>query len=83
LTDIIEDEVEEQVKSLLADSYPGINNVPVQQQMNGDCGVFSIAFATCLVYGFEPGALTFDVPKMRPHLFECLRDEMITPFPHI
>ena len=39
--DIIVDEVEEQVKDLMADKFVGINIVPVQQQRNGsDCGVF-------------------------------------------
>lgn len=33
--DIIEEEVVEQVKSLMADSYIGLINVPVQQQQNG------------------------------------------------
>jgi len=36
--DIIEQEVEEHVESLMPDSYIGIVNVPVQQQLNGsDC----------------------------------------------
>ena len=51
--DIIEQEVEEQVESLMADSYIGIVNVP---------------FATCLVYSFSPRDFAFDIPKMRPHL---------------
>lgn len=70
--DIIVDEVEEQVTDLMADKFVGINIVPVQQQRNGsDCGVFSIAFATCIVYGLNPGIAKFDVPQMRPHLFQC------------
>lgn len=41
--DIIE-EVVEQVKYLMADSYTGLVNAPVKQQQNGnDCGVFAIA----------------------------------------
>ena len=79
--DIIEKEVEEQVESLMADSYIGIVNVPVQQQLNGsDCRVFAIAFATCLVYGFNPGDFTFDIPKMCPHLKHCLKSAEITKF---
>ena len=80
--DVIVDEVEQQVKDLMADKFVGIDIVPVQQQRNGsDCGVFSIAFATCIVYGLNPGTAKFDVPQMRPHLSKCLRTGVITPFP--
>lgn len=72
--DIIEEEVTEQVKSLMADSYIGLVNVPVQQQLNGsDCGVFAVAFSTSLVYGFHPQDYTFDIPNMRPHLCQCFQ----------
>ena len=80
--DIVSQEVEDQTKDLLADTYVGLNYVPVQQQCNGsDCGVFSIAFATCLVYGSDPKHVTFYVPKMRPHLAHCLTSQTITTFP--
>ena len=80
--EVVETEVEEQVKSLLPENFVGITNVPVQQQLNGsDCGVFAIAFATCLVYGIKPEGVTFDIPKMRPHLLHCLNAHLITPFP--
>ena len=82
--DIIATEVEEQLKDLMADKFVGINIVPVQQQRNGsDCGVFSIAFATCIMYNRSPEVVTFDVPQMRPHLYRCLRTGVITPFPEI
>ena len=56
--------------------------VPVQQQANGsDCGVFSIAFATSLVYGQNPANVTFIINQMRPHLLHCLRGGVMTPFP--
>ena len=49
--DIIEEEVTEQVKSLMSDSYIGLVNVPVQQQLNGsDCGVFAVAFKFHSIY---------------------------------
>ena len=58
--DIIATEVEEQLKDFKANTLTGINIVPVQQQGNGsDCDVFSIAFATCIVYGRDPGIVTF------------------------
>ena len=73
--EVIGVEVEEQVTSLLHDSYLGINNVSVQQQQNGsDCGIFAISFATCLVYFESPENVTFDIPKMRKHLAQCLRN---------
>ena len=80
--DVIEMEVTDQVQSLMADSFIGITNKPVQQQKNGsDCGIFAIAFATSLVYGSNPQDFTFDIPKMRLHLLQCLKNEMITMFP--
>ncbi|KAK2555743.1 hypothetical protein P5673_022310 [Acropora cervicornis] len=82
--DIIANEVEEQLKDLMANNLTGINIVAVQQQGNGsDCGVFSIAFATCIVYGRDPGIVTFDVPQMRPHLSQCLNTGLLSPFPQI
>ena len=82
--DIIANEVEEQLKDLMANNFTGMNIVPVQQQGNGsDCGVFSIAFATCIVYGRDPSIVIFDVPQMRPHLSRCLKTGVLSPFPQI
>ena len=39
-----------------------------------------MAFATCLIYGFNPQDLPFDIPKMCLHLLQCLKNEMITMF---
>ena len=79
--DIIQDEVQAQVESLVADSNVDIECIPVQQQLNGcDCGVFAIGFATCLVYGSRPDNFNFDVSRMRQHLHECLRNDEITHF---
>ena len=80
--DIIELEVEEKIHNLMAESFIGIITLPVQQQKNGsDCGVFAIAFATCIVYGIKPEEVSFDIPKLRPHLVECLGSNTIVPFP--
>ena len=47
-------EVKDQVQSLMADSFIGIINKPVQQQKNrSDCGIFAIGFVTCLVYDIQ------------------------------
>ena len=48
--DVILTEVEEQTQDLLGGKQVDLVYVPVQQQTNvfSDCGVFAIAFATCL-----------------------------------
>ena len=76
--DMISQEVEDQVKDLLADSFQKLEYAPSQQQTNGrDCGVFAIALATSLT----PQDMTFDIAKMRPHLVACLRAGAMTQFP--
>ena len=56
--------------------------VPVQLQQNGsDCGVFPVAFATCLVLGILPETEQFNVPAMRPHLLRCLKAGKMELFP--
>ena len=62
--------------------FQGIRCIPVQQQNNlSDCGVFSIAFATSLVYGQNPMNVTYNVSQMRPHLLNCLKGGIMIPFP--
>ena len=49
---VISREIRELAMNLLGPNFKGIVQIPVQQQKNGsDCGIFAIAFATCLVYG--------------------------------
>ena len=51
------------VKDLLAHSFLKLEWAPCQQQTNGsDCG----AFATGLVFGFNPQNLNFDIAKVHP-----------------
>ena len=81
---VIPQEITQLVENLLGPRYKGINQLPVQQQGNGsDCGVFAIAFATCLVYGRNPSQAHFDIPRMRPHLLKCLKAHSIELFPTI
>ncbi|XP_028409955.1 uncharacterized protein LOC114532611 [Dendronephthya gigantea] len=54
-----------------------------QQTSHVDCGVFAIAFATALALGQDPSKLRYDVPKMRPHLVECLKLKKMSPFPEM
>ena len=80
--DIISEEVEDQTNDLLGGSLVGLNFVPVQQQPNGsDCGVFAIAFATCLVFETDPRQVNFDVNGIRQHLASCLRNREMSMFP--
>jgi len=80
---VIRSEVEKQLINLVGENnYVGIHVVPVQQQTNGsDCGVFSAAFATCLLNGIQPQKVQFDIPKMRPHLLKCLEMGQMKLFP--
>ena len=81
---VLSQEIVDLVKNLLGPSYKGINHLPVQQQLNmSDCGVFAIAFATCLVYGLNPSQVRFNIPMMRPHLFNCFKARAMWLFPTI
>ena len=72
----------EQIKSLLGDEFEKLVVRPVQQQNNGcDCGVFAIAYATCLVYTNDPLTAEFEIPKMRPYLLHCLKSGHMDLFP--
>ena len=58
--------------------------VPVQQQLNGsDCAVFSIAYATSLVFMDDPKKVQYDIPKMREHLINCFKSGQMEQFPAI
>jgi len=79
---VINQEVEDQIIDLMAGDFLKVASVPVQQQHNfSDCGVFAIAFATCLVFGVDPQFVTFYIKKMRPHLASCLRKDKMEMFP--
>ena len=81
-SDTISQEVEEQTNDLLGGNLVSLEFVPIQQQTNGsNCGIFAIAFATCLALGTNPIHVTFDIPRMRPHLLDCFKEGKITMFP--
>lgn len=81
---VISQEITHLVENLLGHRYKGVNHLPVQQQLNGsDCGVFAIAIATCLMYGQNPSQAFFNITRMRPHLFKCLKAHAMELFPTI
>ena len=51
------------------------------QSGGSDCGLFSIANATALIFGKDPGRLFYDQASMRQHLFKCLESKRMLPFP--
>ena len=60
-----------QIATLLTTEEPTItvSFMDVQMQSGGyDCGLFSIASATALVFGEQPGYFLFEQTKMRAHL---------------
>lgn len=80
--DVVSQEVKDLARNILGPSYQGVHILPVQQQLNlSDCGVFAIAFATCLVYAQNPQHVHFDIPMMRPHLLRCLKNRRMEVFP--
>ena len=58
-------------------------NVPPVQKQQGivDCGVFAVAFATCLASGHDPSSYQFNQKEMRSHLFTCLQQQHLSEFP--
>lgn len=76
--------MEEQARDLLGNEFGKLSVVPVQQQFNGsDCGVFSIAYATSLVFMDDPKIFQYDIAKMRGHLIKCLKSGQMEQFPAI
>ncbi len=54
---------------------------PFQKQLGGkDCGLFSIAAITAIVYGEDPSQLKFIQAEMRNHLFTCFKNKCYDSF---
>ena len=76
--------VKKQIARIIQSAKPVVtlNFVNVQTQTGTcDCGIFVLAFATCLVNGISPESLVFDQSKMRNHLYQCMQRQEITNFP--
>ena len=77
-------EIAKQTAQCLFTESPSLNIFlqPVQQQTNGtNCGLFAIAFATCLANGIDPTTVRFDERKLRKHLVSCMEEKKMTMFP--
>lgn len=56
--------------------------VDVQIQSGAsDCGLFALAFATSLCAGVNPAELNYIQYEFRGHVFKCLENRKISPFP--
>ena len=66
---------------------PGVDEldimiVDVQQQNNSyDCGLFALAYATELAFGYDPATFLWDQPSMRKHLLLCFEAGEMKRFP--
>ena len=52
-----------------------------QQQNESDCGGFALAFATALLFDFDPSRLVFNSKKLIDHLKQCFLSKKLSPFP--
>ena len=61
-----------------------LRKLPVQQQ-NGtlDCGLFAVAYAVEVCAGNSPADVSFNQKQMRSHLYTCLSDGVMSPFPEV
>jgi len=59
-----------------------INMVAMQCQKGAtDCGLFTIATMTSLVFGEDPGTVHYDQSKLRKHLVDCISQGELSLFP--
>ena len=81
----ISKDIYDQVCNLIGEEiFEKIQVINVHQQDNAyDCGLFAVAFATCLAFGIELNSVLFDVSLMRDHLIKCLKNDSIECFPVI
>ncbi len=83
-------ELDEDLVAQIASIYKGdgeilkIQKLCIQQQKGGvDCGLFAIAFAieASRRGGEELSLIPFDQSQMRRHLYKCLDQNFLDPFP--
>ena len=78
----VDDTIMSTIVMLFGDRDVTCNIPPVQKQQGiVDCGLFAIAFATCLARGHDPSSYQFNQNEMHSHLFTCLQLQHLTEFP--
>ena len=80
----ITDSVKMRVACLLCTQEPQITLIHKNVQMqsgSADYGLFSIAFATALIFAKQPGEFLFNQSEMRPHLIKCFENKQMSMFP--
>lgn len=61
---------------------PDYNMLPMQKQSGlKDCGLFSIATTTALLFGKDMSKVTFYQSEIRKHLYACFEAKLLSPFP--
>ena len=61
-----------------------IRKLGVQQQVGKfDCGLFAVAHAVEACKGNDPEEACFDLKNMRKHLYNCLNQRVMKPFPQV
>ncbi|XP_066933436.1 uncharacterized protein [Clytia hemisphaerica] len=48
-----------------------------------DCGLFVIAFATDIAFGFNPSSILYNQARFRQHLKQCFASETMSVFPRL
>ena len=82
--DTVYDDIDASTMALASSIFEenvNVSIVPQVQKQEGDvnCGAFSIAIATSLLYGLSPGP--YEQSLLRPHLISCFENKVMTPFP--
>ena len=83
-SDTVEYTVKQQICSFVGPITDKIDLhiVDVQLQENSyDCGVYALAFATELAFGFDPAICLWDHGQLREHLLLCLESRKMARFP--
>ena len=70
---VLSQEIVDLFKNSLSPSYKGINQLPIQQQLNEWLWGFCKSICQCLVYGLNPSQVHFNIPMMRPYLLNCFK----------
>lgn len=77
-------DLQEQIASIVCSPYSTLvlqfPNVSLQSG-SSDCGLYAIAYATCLALGEDPTNYHFDQRCMRDHLVQCLESKKMKTFP--